>query len=138
MLEKTLESPLDCKEIQPVNMLCRFVIAFLPRNKHLLISWMRSPSIVILEPGKIKSVTVSIVSPSICHEVMGLDAIVFSFCMLCFKQAFSLSSFTFIKTPLVTLYFLPRSRIFNFHHNTMSYTNKPKGINIIYTQFLKL
>ena len=58
----------------PFNMLFRFVIAFLPRSKHLLISWLQSPSAVILEPPKIKSLTVSIVSPSICHEVMGLDA----------------------------------------------------------------
>ena len=61
------------------NMLFRFVIAFLPRSKHLLISWLQSPSAVILEPKKIKSVTVSIVSPSICHEVMGLDAMILSF-----------------------------------------------------------
>ena len=61
------------------NMLSRFVIAFLPRSKHLLISWLRSPSAVILEPKKIKSVTVSIVSPSIHHEVMGLDAMIFIF-----------------------------------------------------------
>ena len=53
------------------NMLSRFVIAFLPRSKSLLISWLQSPSAVILEPKKIKAVTVSIVSPSICHEVMG-------------------------------------------------------------------
>ena len=53
------------------NMLSRLVIAFLPRNKYLLISWLQSPYAVILEPPKIKSVTVSIVSPSICHEVMG-------------------------------------------------------------------
>ena len=51
------------------NMLSRFVIAFLPRSEHLLISWLQSPSAVILEPRKIKSVTVSVVSPSICHEV---------------------------------------------------------------------
>ena len=61
------------------NMLSSFAIAFLPRNKHLLISWLQSPSSVILEPKKIKSVTVSIVSPSICHEVMGLDPMVFVF-----------------------------------------------------------
>ena len=61
------------------NMLSRFVIAFLPRSKHLLISWLQSPSAVILEVKKIKSVTVSIVSPSICHEVMGLDAMIFVF-----------------------------------------------------------
>ena len=59
------------------NMLSRFVIVFFPtpRSKHLLISWLQSPSAVILELKKIKSVTVSMVSPSICHEVMGPDAI---------------------------------------------------------------
>ena len=61
------------------NMLSRFVIAFLPRSKCLLISWLQSPSAVILEPKKIKSLTVSIVSPSICHEVMGLDAMILVF-----------------------------------------------------------
>ena len=61
------------------NMLSRLVIAFLPRSKHLLISWIQSPSAVILEPKKIKSLTVSIVSPSICHEVMGPDAMIFVF-----------------------------------------------------------
>ena len=59
------------------NTLSRFVIAFLPRSKHLLISWLESA--VILEPKKIKSVTVSIVSPSICHEMMGLDVMIFDF-----------------------------------------------------------
>ena len=57
------------------NMLSRLVIAFLARSKHLLISWLQSPSAVILEPPKIKSATVSIVVPSICHEVMGPDAL---------------------------------------------------------------
>ena len=61
------------------NMLSRLVIAFLPRSMCLLISWLQSPSAVILEPKKIKSVTVSIVSPSICHEVMGSDAMIRSF-----------------------------------------------------------
>ena len=79
------------------NMLSRLVIAFLPRSRHLLISWLQSPSAVILEPKKIKSPTVSIVFPSICHEVMGPDAMIFIFWMLNFKLAFSLSSFTFIK-----------------------------------------
>ena len=79
------------------NMLSRFVIAFLPRSKHLLISWLQSPSAVILEPKKIKFVTVSIVSPPICHEVMGLDAMIFIFWILSFKPAISLSSFTFFK-----------------------------------------
>ena len=60
-------------------MLPRLVIAFLPRSKPLIISWLQSPSAVILEPPKIKSVTVSIVSPSICHEVMGLDAMILVF-----------------------------------------------------------
>ena len=58
------------------NMLSRLVIAFLPRNKCLLILWLQSPSAVILEPKKIKSVTVCIVSLSFCHEVMGLDAMI--------------------------------------------------------------
>ena len=61
------------------NMLSMSVIAFLPRSKHLLISWLQSPSAVILEPPKIKSTTVSSVSPSIYHEVMGLDAITLVF-----------------------------------------------------------
>ena len=60
-------------------MLFRLVIALFPRSKHLLISWLQSPSAVILEPKKIKSVTVSIVSLSICHEVMGPDAIILVF-----------------------------------------------------------
>ena len=78
------------------NMLSRFVIAFLPRNKRLLISWLQSPSAMILEPKKIKSLTVSIVSPSICHEMLGPDTRIFVFWMLGFKPSFSLS-FTFIK-----------------------------------------
>ena len=61
------------------NILSRFVIAFLPRSMYLLISWLQSPSAVILDPPKIKSVTVYIVSPSICHEVMGQDAMIFIF-----------------------------------------------------------
>ena len=61
------------------NMPSRLLIAFLPRSKHLLISWLQSPSAVILESKKIKSVTVSVVSPSICHEVMGPDAMILVF-----------------------------------------------------------
>ena len=61
------------------NMLSRLVIAFLSRSKGLLISWLQSPSAVILEPTKIKSTTISIVSPSICHEVVGLDAMILVF-----------------------------------------------------------
>ena len=59
------------------NTLSRFVTAFLPRRKHLLIPWLQSPSAVILEPNKINSVTLYIVSPTFCHEVIGPDAIIF-------------------------------------------------------------
>ena len=79
------------------NMLSRLVITFLLKSKRLLISWLQSPSAVILEPKKINSDTVSTVSPSTCHEVMGLDAMIFIFWMLSFKPTFSLSSFTLIK-----------------------------------------
>ena len=61
------------------NVLSRLITAFLPKGKHLLISWLQSPSAAILEPRKIESVTVSIVSPSICHEVMGPDAVILVF-----------------------------------------------------------
>ena len=79
------------------DMLSVFVLVFLPRSKHLLISWLQSPSIVILEPRKIKYVIVSTFSPSIYHEVMGLDVVIFIFGMWNFKPSFSLSYFTFIK-----------------------------------------
>ena len=82
------------------NMLSRLVIAFLPRSKCLLISWLHSLSKVILEPKKIKSVSVSIVYPSICHEVMEPDAMILLFWMLTFKPGFLLSSFTIIKALL--------------------------------------
>ena len=62
-----------------LNVLFRFVIAFLPRSKHLLISWLHSPSALILEPKKIKSIIVFVISPSICHKVMGLDAMILVF-----------------------------------------------------------
>ena len=78
------------------NMLSRLVIAFLPRSKRLLISWRQSPSSVILESKKIKFVTVSIVSPSICHEVMEPDAMIFVFWILSLSQL-SHYSFTFFK-----------------------------------------
>ena len=73
----------------------RLVITFLSRSKCLLISWLQSPSVVILEPPKLKSATVSTVSPSISHEVMGLDAMIFIFWVLSFKPTFSLSSWLF-------------------------------------------
>ena len=78
------------------NMLSRLVISFLPRSKCLLISWLQSPSAVILEPRKIKSASVSTFPPSISHEVMGLDAMILVFWMLSFKPTFSLSSFTLL------------------------------------------
>ena len=79
------------------NMLSRLVIAFLPRSKSLLISWLKLLATVILEPKKINSVTVSIVSPSICHELIGLDAMIFIFWILSSKLGILLSSFTLIK-----------------------------------------
>ena len=94
------------------NMQSRLVIAFLPRSKHLLISWLQSPSTGILEPKKIKvshfgeMETISIVSPSICHDVMGLDAMSLVFWMLSFSlfhSPLSLSS----RGSLVLLRFLP-------------------------------
>jgi len=79
------------------NMLSRLVKTFLPRSKCPLISWLQSPSAVISEPPKIKSLTVSIVSPFICHEVIGPGAMIFVFWMLSFNPTFSLSSFTYSK-----------------------------------------
>ena len=96
----------------PFNMLSRFFIAFLPRNKCLLISWQQSPSAVILEPKKIKFVTVSI---STCHDVMGPDAMILVFWMLSFKPAFSLSSFTSIKR-LLSSSLLPTTRVASSAH----------------------
>ena len=90
------------------NMLSSLVITFLPKSKCLLISWLQSPSAVTLEPPKIKSAMVSTVSPSICHEVIGPDAMILVFWMLSFKPTFSLSSFTFISWgSLGLLHFLP-------------------------------
>ena len=87
------------------HMLSRLVITFLPRSKHLLISWLQSPSSVILRPRKIKSATISTASPSICHEVMGPDAMIFVFWMLSFfRFPLSLSSRGF----LVLLCILPQ------------------------------
>ena len=88
------------------NMLSRLAITFLPRSKGLLISWLQSPSVVIWEPKKIKSVTVSTVSPSICHEVMGPDTMIWVFWLALsqfFHSPLSLSS----KGSLVLLCFLP-------------------------------
>ena len=89
------------------NMLSRLVTTILPRNKGLLMSWLQSPSAGILEPQIIKSVTVSIVFPYICHEVMGRNAMIFVFWMLSFKPTFPLSSFTFIKRLFSSSSLLP-------------------------------
>ena len=88
------------------NMLSRFVIAFLPRSKLLLISWLQLSSAVILEPKKIKSVTASIVSPSICHEVMEPDAMILAFWMLSFKPTFH-SPLSLSSRGSLVLRFLP-------------------------------
>ena len=95
------------------NMLSSFVIAFIANTKCLLISWLHSPCPVILEPKKIKSVIVSIVSPSICHKVMGLDARILLFWMLSFKLAFffplsasSINSFFFLFSFLFFIFLL--------------------------------
>ena len=87
------------------NMLSRFVIAFFSRSKHLLISYLQSPSAVILEPKKIKSVTVSIVSPSICHEVMGLDDVSF------------LNDLSFLNVEFYASFF---TLLFHFHQRLFS------------------
>ena len=87
--------------------LSRFVIAFLPRSKSLLILWLQSPSAVTLEAKKIKSVTVSIVSPSIHHEVMGLDAMIFIFECRVLSQLFYFPLSPSSKGSLVPLFFLP-------------------------------
>ena len=80
------------------NMLSRLVIAFLPRSKHLLLSWLQSLSAVILEPKKIKSAIVFIVSPSICHEVMGLDAMIL--CQEAFNRRLPVCCFGSVMNPL--------------------------------------
>ena len=89
-----------------LNMLSRLVIAFLPRSKHLLISWLQSPSAVLLEPKKIVCHCCHCF-PSVCHEVMGLDAMILVFWMLNFKPTFFTLLFHFHQEALVPLHFLP-------------------------------
>ena len=96
------------------NILSRLVIAFLSRGKCLLVLWLQSPFAVILEPKKIKSVTLSFVSQSIWHEVMGLDAMIFVFWMLNFKLAFSLSFFTTFIKRLFNSLLLSTIRVVSF------------------------
>ena len=89
------------------NMLSKLVITYLPRTKHLLISWLQSPSAVISKSKKMKSVTLSIASSSICHEVMGPDAMISVFWMLHFKPTSSLSLSLSSRGSLILLHFLP-------------------------------
>ena len=88
------------------NTLSRFVIAFLPRHNHLLISWLQSPSMVILDPKKKKSVTTSTFSPSICYALMGLCDMILVFLIFSLKPAFLLSSSLSSGCSLVPLCFL--------------------------------
>ena len=89
------------------NMLSRLVIVFLPRSKCVLISWLQSPPAEILETKKVKSVTVSIVSPFICHEVMGPNTMIFVFWMLALSQLFHSPLWLSSRGFLVPLHFLP-------------------------------
>ena len=89
------------------NTLSRFIIPFLWMSRHLLILWLKSPSTVILEPKKIKPFTVSIVSPSICHEVTGQDAMILPFWMLSFRPLFHSPLSPSLRGSLVPLCFLP-------------------------------
>ena len=89
------------------NTLSSFIIAFLPRSKHILVSWLQSPSAVILEPKKIKSVTICLASPSVGHKVTGPDAIMLVFLNVEFKLGFSLFSSPSSGVSLVPLHFLP-------------------------------
>ena len=93
-------------DVSAFNMLSRLVIAFLPRSKCLLSSWLQSLSTVILDPKKIKSVTASTFSPSICHEVMGLEAMIFVFRMLSFKKLFHSPLLPSSRDSLVPFHFL--------------------------------
>ena len=103
----TLWTFVDKVMSQPFNTLSRFVIAFLPRSNYLLISWLQSPSAVILKAKKIKSVTVSIVSPFTCHEVKGLDAMIFVFECCVLSQLFHSPLSLLSGRSLVPLYFMP-------------------------------
>ena len=127
-----------------LNMLSRLVITFLPRSKRLWISWLQSPSAVILEPPKIKSDTVSTVSPSISHEAMGLDAMIFVFWMLSFKPTFSVSTFTFIKRLLSSSSLsaiVPQKDLFSLFWvivNSLEEMGSQSSLKLWYHHWLKL
>ena len=109
------------------------VITFLPRSKCLSISWLQSPFAVILEPKKIKCITASTFSPVICHEEMGLDAIIFVFWMLRFKPAFALSSFTLIKRLFSSFCFLPL-KWYHLHIWGCWYFSQQSGFQLCFIQ----
>ena len=109
---------------------CCLGFTLLPRSKCLLISWLQSPSEVNLEPKKIKSVTLSNLYPSICHEVMGPDAMILVFWMLSFKPAFSLSSFTFIKKLFSSKYYKSNNIFLSTTHQITHISLKWKIIYI--------
>ena len=88
------------------NMLYTLVITFLPRSKHLLISWLQSPSAVILEPKKIRFLTISLLSPSICHEMLGLDTMIFVLECWLLSQLFHSPLSLLSRGSFVPLYFL--------------------------------
>ena len=123
---------MDCcweSDVSAFEYAARFVIAFLPRSMHLLISWLQLPSAGILKPKKIKSFTVSLVSPCICHEVMGPESMILVFWMFSFKPAFSPWSFTLIKRFFSSS--LLSARNYNFLKNCFCKMCKYK-INQIY------
>ena len=93
-----------------LNMLSRFVIAFLPRSKHLVVSWLWSPSTEILEPKKIRSIIVSIFSPSICDEIIASDTMILGFWMVSFKPDFHFPLSPSSRDCLVPFCFLPFGR----------------------------
>ena len=122
------------------NILSSLVITFLPGRKCLLIPWLQSPSAVILEPRKIKSDTVSTVSPSICHEVMGPDTMILVFCMSSFKPTFhSPLSLSKSRRPLFKENVLVLSRAYKIKCTGYSLTaiEKASGLNpVLYSSIL--
>ena len=117
------------------NMLSRLVITFLPRSKCLLISWLQSPSAVILEPKKIKSLTVSIVFPPICHEVLGPDAMILVFWMLSFKPTFS--TLLFQETNIGILLLTKLQSLFIFPSVLLMFQDPIKDTTFTLRIFLK-
>ena len=115
------------------NMLSRLVIAFLPRSKCLLIAWLQSPSALILEPPKIKSVTVSTVSPSICHEIMRPDAMIVSECWV-LSQIFHFPNSLSSRGSLVLLHFLLSNSEVSFSPFLLAPAVKPYFVKAKYSR----